>query len=60
MELYDQSVDWREIAFMLNGANEVLTEKVHELNQEYARLQAQHKKTQDLTLFAKKELSPNN
>ena len=54
MEPNDQEVDWREVAFLLNGANEMLTEKIHEQEQEYARLQAQHKIMQGSTLTINK------
>jgi len=60
MEPNDQEVDWREVAFLLNGANEMLTEKIHEQEQEYARLQAQHKITQDSKLITKNNLNQNN
>jgi hypothetical protein len=51
---------WREVALLLNGANEVLTDQIHRLSQEYARLQAQHKEMQDLKLIINKGLSLDN
>ncbi len=60
MEPNDQEVDWREVAFLLNGANEMLTEKIHEQEQEYAQLQAQHKMMQGSMLIINKELNQNN
>ena len=44
MEPNDQKVNWREVAFLLNGANEMLMEKIRERDKEFARLQAQHKR----------------
>ena len=57
MELNDQEVDWREVAFLLNGANEMLTEKIREQDKEFARLQAQHKRIQDSKLMIKNNLN---
>jgi hypothetical protein len=54
MEPNDQEVDWREVAFLLNGANEILTEKIHKQDKEFAGLQAQHKMMQGLTLIINK------
>ncbi len=44
MEPNGQRVNWREVAFLLNGANEVLVEKIDKLNQKYSSLQCQCKK----------------
>jgi hypothetical protein len=60
MEADNLEAGWREVALMLNGANEILTEKVYQLNQEYARLQEKHRKIQDLTLIVNKGLSRDN
>ena len=60
MELNDQEVDWREVAFFLNGANEMLAEKIHKQDKEFARLQAQHKRMQDSRLIINKDLNQNN
>jgi len=54
MEPNDQEVNWREVPFLLNGANEMLTEKIREQDKEFARLQAQHKMMQGLTLIINK------
>jgi len=57
MEPNDQEVNWREVAFLLNGANEMLTEKIREQDKEFARLQTQHKKIQDSKLMIKNNLN---
>ena len=57
MEPNDQEVNWREVAFLLNGANEMLTEKIREQDKEFARLQAQHKGIQDSKLMIKNNLN---
>lgn len=59
MESNDHGVDWREVAFMLNSANEVLADKVHKLNQDYTRLQEQNK-MQNLSLFDQNCANENN
>ena len=38
LEPNDQEVDWREVAFLSNGANEILTEKIHKQDKEFAGL----------------------
>jgi hypothetical protein len=58
MEANDE--DWREVALMLNGANEALTEKIHQLKKENLQLQAQFKNRQDLTSIINLGPSPNN
>jgi hypothetical protein len=60
MKFYDQKVDWKEIALLLNGANDELTKKIHNLDQQYAKLQTQHKKMRELTLSLNKGLSNDN
>jgi hypothetical protein len=60
MEPNDQEVDWREVAFLLNGVNEMLAEKIHKQDKEFARLQAQHKRMQASSLIIKNNLSQNN
>jgi len=60
MEAKNQETDWREVALMLNGANEMLTEEIHQLNQEYVKLQAKHKSMQNLRLITNKGASLNN
>jgi hypothetical protein len=60
MEPNDQEVDWREVAFLLNGVNEMLAEKIHKQDREFARLQAQHKRMQASRLIIKNNLSQNN
>ena len=57
MEPNDQEVGWREVAFLLNGANEILTEKIHKQDKEFAGLQAQHKRIQDSKLMIKNNLN---
>jgi len=57
MEPNDHKVNWREVAFLLNGANEMLTEKIREQDKEFARLQAQHKRIQDSMLMIKNNLN---
>ena len=57
MEPNDQEVNWREVAFLLNGANEMLTEKIREQDKEFARLQAQHKRIQASKLMIKNNLN---
>ena len=57
MEPNDQEVDWREVAFLLNGANEMLTEKIREQDKEFDRLQEQHKRMQDSKLMIKNNLN---
>lgn len=47
MATNDLEVDWREVAFLLNRANEALVEKIDNLNQKYSRLQDQCDKTQE-------------
>jgi hypothetical protein len=60
MEPNDQEVDWRDVAFLLNGVNEMLAEKIHKKDREFARLQAQHKRMQASRLIIKNNLSQNN
>jgi len=60
MEPNDQEVNWKEVASLLNEANEVLVEKIHTLHRKSARLQAQHQRIQNLTSFVKKGLNQNN
>ena len=60
MEPNDQEVDWREVAFLLNGANEILAEKIYKQDKEFARVQAQHKRMQDSRLIINKDLNQNN
>ena len=57
MEPNDQEVNWREVAFLLNGANEMLTEKIREQDKEFARIQAQQKRIQDSKLMIKNNLN---
>lgn len=59
MELKEQRVDWREVAFLLNGANELLVERIDKLSQEFSNLQFQHEKMRELSLSAKNILSQN-
>ena len=47
MEPDNQEVDWREVAILLNSANEVLAKTIHKQDKEFVRLQAQHKGMQD-------------
>lgn len=60
MEPNDHGVDWREVAFLLNGANEMLVERINKLNQEYSSLMVRHEKMQELSSSVKKSLSQNN
>ncbi len=60
MKFDDQEVDWKGIALLLNGANDELTKRILELNQQYARLQAQHKKMCELTLSTDKGVNNSN
>jgi hypothetical protein len=60
MEAKDQGVDWREVAILLNGANEVLVERIDKLSQEYSNLQSRHEQMQELSAVIKKSSSQNN
>jgi hypothetical protein len=60
MEANGLEADWREVALLLNGANEVLAQEIHQLNQECARLQAEYKKMQGLRLIINKGRGQNN
>jgi hypothetical protein len=60
MEPNDQEVNWKEVASLLNGANEVLVEKIHKLTQNYTKLQEQYEKMQSPALLVKKSLNQNN
>ncbi len=60
MEPNDQGVDWREVAFLLNGANEMLVERIDKLNLEYSKLVVRHEKMKELSSSVKKCLSQNN
>ena len=42
---------------MLNGANEVLEEKIRKLDQKYFTLQVQHKKMKDITELVNKGIN---
>ena len=55
MEPNDQEVNWREVAFLLNGANEMLTEKIREQDKEFARLQAATQKNTGLKVNDQKQ-----
>ncbi len=57
MEPNDQEMDWKQVAFLLNGVNERLTEKIREQELEYAQLQAQHKRMQSSVLIIGKSLN---
>ncbi len=59
MEPNDQELDWKEVAFLLNGVNESLTKKIQEQEQEYAQLQAQHKRMQKSALIISKSSNTN-
>ena len=41
-------MDWKEVAVLLNSANQMLTEKLHEQEEECARLQAKTIKNEEL------------
>lgn len=60
MEANGLEADWREVALLLNGANEVLAQEINQLNQECARLQAEYKKMQGLRLIINKGRGQNN
>lgn len=60
METNGLEVDWKEVAFLLSGANEVLTKKIQKLDREYEKLWTQHKKLKDLVIITDKGLSGNN
>ncbi len=60
METNDRGVDWREVAFLLNGANEALVERIDKLSKEYSNLQIRHEKMQELSAVIKKSVSQNN
>jgi len=60
MKLNDQDVDWKEVALLLDGANEVLLEIIHELDQKYSRLQKQYEKIQIPVLLDGKYLNQKN
>ena len=60
MEPNDQEVNWKEVASLLNGANEVLVEKIHKLTQNYTKLQEQYEKMQSPALLVKKSLNQKN
>ena len=47
MEPDNQEVDWREVAILLNSANEMLTETKNKQDKEFIRLQEQNKGMQD-------------
>lgn len=57
MELNDQDVNWREVAFMLNDVNEMLTEKICKMDEEFNQLQDQQNRMKELAIGMKKELS---
>ncbi|MBT5027580.1 MAG: hypothetical protein HOL15_10075 [Nitrospinaceae bacterium] len=60
MKLNDQEVNWKEIALLLNGANDELTKTIYNLDQEYTTLQAQHQQLQELMSSLNKGLDNNN
>ena len=60
MEANDQGVDWREVAYLLNGANEMLVKRIDKLNQEFSNLQIRHEKMQELSLSFKNSPSRKN
>ena len=60
MEPNDQGVDWREVAYLLNGANEMLAKRIDKLSREFSNLQIRHEKMQESTAFHKRNLNQNN
>ncbi|MZH03634.1 MAG: hypothetical protein F3745_09650 [Nitrospinae bacterium] len=60
MEANDQGVDWREVAHLLNGANEMLVKRIDKLSQEFSNLQIRHEKMQELSLSFKNSSSRKN
>lgn len=60
MEANDHGMDWREVAFLLNGVNEMLVERINKLNRDYFSLMVRHEKIQELSSYVKKSLIQNN
>lgn len=50
MEPDNLEMDWKEVAVLLNSANQMLIEKLHEQEQKYARLQAKTIKNEELNV----------
>jgi len=57
MEPDSLEMDWKEVAVLLNSANQMLTEKLHEQEQKYAQLQAKTIKNEELNVSPNKGLN---
>lgn len=57
MEPDSLEMDWKEVAVLLNSANQMLTEKLHEQEEECARLQAKTIKNEELNVSPNKGLN---
>jgi hypothetical protein len=59
MEPNDYEVDLRKANFQLNGANEMLMERINKFNRNYSNLKVRHEKIKELSSSIKK-ISQNN
>ena len=50
----DHEVDWRKADFQLNGANEMLMERINKFNRNYSNPMFRHEKIQELSSAIKK------
>jgi hypothetical protein len=48
MEPNDHGVGWKEVNLQLNGANEMLVERINKFNRDYSSLMVMHEKIQEL------------